>query len=104
VGAAHLLWLTFFKTPALTRHSSSVLSVPHIFWGLEMVYYDKALHQVLIQCHKVCHSMYLTNHRIDVDICVVAITTASVRHQLGDRNHELFYQGLLARIKHLVFS
>ncbi len=47
-----------------------------------MVYYDKALHQVLFQCHKVCHSMYLTNHRIDVDICVVAITTASVHRQL----------------------
>ncbi len=63
-----------------------------------MVYYDKALHQVLFQCHKVCHSMYLTNHRIDVDICVVAITTASVHRQLGNHNHELFYRGLLARI------
>jgi hypothetical protein len=27
VGAAHLLWLTFFKTPALVRHSSSILGV-----------------------------------------------------------------------------
>jgi hypothetical protein len=48
-----------------------------------MVYYDKALHWVLIQCHKVCHSMYLTNHGIDVGTYVVVIVTASVHHQLA---------------------
>jgi hypothetical protein len=63
VGAAHLLWLIFFKTPALVRHSNSILKVSrHEFLGPEMVCYDKALHQVLIQCCKVWHSMYLTNH------------------------------------------
>jgi hypothetical protein len=56
-----------------------------------MVYYDKALHQVLIQCHKVCHSMYLMNHRINVGTCVVVIVTASVCRQSGNHSYKLFY-------------
>ena len=71
--------------------------LPHEFLGPEMVYYDKVLHPVLIQCCKVWHSMYLTNHRIDVDIYVVVIVTASVRRQSGNHSYELFYRGLLAR-------
>jgi hypothetical protein len=53
-----------------------------------MVYYDKALHWVLIQCHKVCHS---TNHQIDVGTCVVVIVTASVCHQSDKHSYKLFY-------------
>jgi hypothetical protein len=68
-----------------------------------MVYYDNALHRVLIQCYKVCHSMYLMNHRIDVGTCVVVIVTASVRHQSGNHSYELFYRGLLAHILRLIF-
>jgi hypothetical protein len=56
-----------------------------------MVCYDKALHWVLIQCCKAWHSMYLTNHQIDVDTYVVAITTVSVCHQSGNSSYELFY-------------
>ena len=69
-----------------------------------MVYYDKALHRVLIQCYKVCHSMYLMNHRIDVGTYVVVIVTASVRRQSGNHSYELFYRGLLAHISRLIFS
>jgi hypothetical protein len=69
-----------------------------------MVYYDKALHRVLIQCRKACHSMYLMNHQIDVGICVVTILTASVHRQSGNHIHELFCQGLLARPSRLIFS
>jgi hypothetical protein len=57
--------------------------LPNEFLGLEMVYYYKALHRVLIQCHMACHSMYLMNHRIDVGTCVVVIVTASVGCQSG---------------------
>jgi hypothetical protein len=61
-----------------------------------MVYYDRALHWVLIQCRKVCRSMYLMNHQIDVDIYVTMIITASVHCQSANCSYELFYQGLLA--------
>jgi hypothetical protein len=56
-----------------------------------MVCYDKALHPVLIQCHKALHSIYLTSHQIDVDINVVVITTVSVHCQSGNHSYELFY-------------
>jgi hypothetical protein len=70
-----------------------------------MVYYDKALHWVLIQYCKVWHSMYLTNHQIDVDTYVVMIITASVHHDQSDnQSYELFYRSLLAHILHLIFS
>jgi hypothetical protein len=59
--------------------------------GPEMVCYDKALHQVLIQCCKDWHSMYLMSHRIDVDTYIVMIITASVHHQLDNHSYELFY-------------
>ena len=78
--------------------------LPDEFLGPEMIYYDKALHQVLIQCCKACLSMHLMNHQIDVGIYVVMIVTVSVCHQFSNHIHELFYQGLLACILCLVFS
>jgi hypothetical protein len=44
VGAAHSLWLTFFKTPALANKECILVQfevLPHVFFGPEMVYYDK---------------------------------------------------------------
>jgi hypothetical protein len=77
---------------------------PDEFLGPEMIYHDKALHWVLIQCHKACHSMYIMNHQIDVDTYIVAIVTVSVHHQSGNHSYALFYQGLLVCILLLIFS